>query len=188
MRRSAVERTLSGPRDDLLVMRRSHRVSLAVLLAAFSVAALIAQPALARQRALDAPFICPGTVDTRPGNHSRRPPPKDVIAVWVVDQNNCLLVVKAVEILKTTDGYTQTTACPVECGLRGDWTFGDFPSGTSWTPGHNGSLWYQVTITKAAYFDTARRRAFGRCTTTRRFPLRYTNPGEKNFIRYRCTA
>jgi hypothetical protein len=24
-----------------------------------------------------------------------------VIAVWVVDQNNCLLVVKAVEILKT---------------------------------------------------------------------------------------
>jgi len=168
-------------------MRRSHRTSIASVLVALCVAAITAPSASARQQASEAPFICPGTIDTRPGNDSRRPPPKDVIAVWVVDQNNCLLVVKAVEILKTTDGYTQSTACPVECGLRGNWTFGNFPSATSWTPGHNGSLWYQVTITKAAYFDSARNRAFGRCTTTRRLPLRYTNPGEKNFIRYRCT-
>ena len=168
-------------------MRRSHRTSVAWVLVALCVAAITVPSASARQQTSEAPFICPGTIDTRPGNDSRRPPPKDVIAVWVVDQNNCLLVVKAVEILKTTDGYTQSTACPVECGLRGNWTFGNFPSATSWTPGHNGSLWYQVRITKAAYFDSARNRAFGRCTTTRRFPLRYTNPGEKNFIRYRCT-
>ena len=168
-------------------MRRSHRTSVAAVLAALCVAAITVPSAPARQQASEAPFVCPGPVDTRPGDDRRRPPPKDVIAVWVVDQNNCLLVVKAVEILKTTDGYTQSTACPVECGLRGNWTFGNFPSATSWTPGHNGSLWYQVTITKAAYFDSARNRAFGRCTTTRRFPLRYMNPGEKNFIRYRCT-
>ena len=178
---------MSDSCDHLRVVQRSHRNSVVAVLAALCVAAITAPSASSRQQASKAPFICPGTIDTRPGNHSRRPPPKDVIAVWVVDQNNCLLVVKAVEILKTTDGYTQSTACPVECGLRGNWTFGDFPSATSWTPGHNGSLWYQVTITKAAYFDTARGRAFGRCTTTRRFPLRYANPGEKNFIRYRCT-
>jgi len=168
-------------------MRRSHRMSLAVVLAALCVAAITVPPALAGQRASEV-LICPGTVDTRPGNHSRRPPPRDVIAVWVVDQNNCLLAVKAVEILKTTDGFAYSTACPVDCGLRGNWTFGDFPSASSWSPGHNGHLWYQVTITKAAYFDVIHNRAFGRCTTTRRFPLRYTSAGKKNFIRYRCTA
>jgi len=134
--------------------------------------------------------ICPGTLDTRPGTRTRGKPPRGVIIVWVVDQNTCLLAVRGVERLQRVDGQVEVSACPVDCGVGG-WILGaELPSMTSWAPDPNriAQLSYEVTITKALYWDFRRRRPFGRCVTTRRFPARFTNPGARNFIRYRCTT
>lgn len=103
--------------------------------------------------------------------------------VYVVDQNRCLLYARYSLVLQFTDGQRYTEACPsYECPFK--FSVGDVP--TLNPRNKPGILWLELTVRAARYRDYRQRDVFfGRCTTTTRFPVRLTKPGNY-FIRYRC--
>lgn len=124
---------------------------------------------------------CPGTNGSGPqraGYFGQR------MNIYVVDQNRCLLDVKYSLVLQFTDGQRYAEQCPsYDC--PSPYFGGDLP--TLNPRNKPGILWLKLTVKAARYRDYIKRGYvyFGRCTTTTRFPVRYTRPGNY-FIRYRC--
>lgn len=183
-------RSVATPRKSNLIADVSVRLRALVVVATVAVAAALTQvstvaPAEAAvARAQAAP--CPGSTSP-PGGDTRYSVSRYSIQVYVIDQRGCVLMVQDKEILQLADGQQIVDACPplVGCGFK-NWLHGDIPAGSADSPefAHVSlTLW----IRKARYRDWKTGRIFGTCKTSTRFPIRFQNPGRKNFIRYRCT-